>query len=77
MFVWNTNEYQHDENENCVMSELDKPDPCMRAQNEITLHETDDVGEDDERELHVSILRFRFHLVEMTINQFITFYIRV
>lgn len=42
VFVWNTNEYKQDENDNRISSELDRPDPCMRAQDEITLREIDE-----------------------------------
>lgn len=55
VFVWNSNEYQHDENDNNILSELNQPDPCMRAQNEITLREIDNVDEIGEREQSVWI----------------------
>lgn len=54
VFVWNSNEFkQADENDNHLLSELDKPDPCMRPQEEITLHEPDNINEDDRREHNV------------------------
>lgn len=53
VFVWNSNEFQQEENDESALSELEQPDPCMRSQREITLHERDELAENDDR--HVSI----------------------
>lgn len=59
VFVWNSNEFQEADENDHLSSELDKPDPCVRAQNEITLHDRDDIDETDEREHNVR--RILFH----------------
>lgn len=53
MLMWNSNEYEQDENDNRVMSELNKPDPCMRASYDITLRETYDIPGENGGDQHV------------------------
>lgn len=55
VFVWDKNQYQQDENDNCTITELEQPDPCMRASNEITLRDGGDYHRDNEQEDHVCL----------------------